>query len=406
MSTFGPAQGATALQGAAFLQGASALQGATALQGAAALQGAGGSMLGPQLAALVSGALTTNRDGIVGYWQPPGRAPAPLPTEYDELQKESISNPKLWGAGERAGLYDFDLISRLHFAAVKDGAVVRHVEPDPPSSPTSAKYHRLFTAIRPDADKFRRQLDLIDSYAEIRSERAAEILAQLGPPIPFFSSIVFLDATRTRWTLELLSAALRLTFFVSMRVKHALACRRPHEYSSQIQPIIPAPLHGSLPSGHATEAFAIAIVLCRLLKAGGRSTHSDSSSTKQLMNQAARIAINRTVAGVHFPVDSAAGAALGLSLGEYFVSRCSGGQGFQAWRFDGQIYPDTRDFFWEDFFDAETETRIQAPLGFDAETQTPIEVPFSVKDGDATFAPHGHSTILKWLWDKAVDEWR
>ena len=39
------------------------------------------------------------------------------------------------------------------------------------------------------------------------------------------------------------------------------------------------------------------------------------------MNQAARIAINRTVAGVHFPVDSMAGQLLGLTVAEYFIKR-------------------------------------------------------------------------------------
>ena len=115
-----------------------------------------------------------------------------------------------------------------------------------------------------------------------------------------------------------------------MRVEHSLACRRPHEYSSQIQPMIPVALHGTLPSGHATEASTFAYVLWILLRDSGRK----ELWGEQLMRQASRIAVNRTVAGVHFPVDSVAGAMLGLTLGQYLVARCKAASSYTAWKFD------------------------------------------------------------------------
>ena len=200
----------------------------------------------------------------------------------------------------------------------------------------SAGYQRLATVIRPTENVFYEQLRYLEEHADLRAERAAEILAQLGVPTPFFASIVSLHQERTRWTLELLFAALRFANFTVLRVKHALACRRPHEYSPRVQPIIQVPLHGTFPSGHATEAFVFALVFSELLRAGGRRPYQDVSIHKQMMAQAARIAINRTIAGVHFPVDSAAGAVLGLTLGNYFIARCGGAGKYEPWTFDGR----------------------------------------------------------------------
>jgi hypothetical protein len=40
-----------------------------------------------------------------------------------------------------------------------------------------------------------------------------------------------------------------------------------------------------------------------------------------------RVAENRTVAGVHYPMDNEAGRALGRSVAEYLVHRCTGSSG-------------------------------------------------------------------------------
>ena len=177
--------------------------------------------------------------------------------------------------------------------------------------------------------------------AELREDRASEILSQLGPPIAFWTPIVNLHPSRTPKTLELLDAALRLANFVEMRFKHALACRRPLEYSSQVQPMILTPGHGSLPSGHSTEAFIVAHVLAGLFGLGDKDV-----MRVQLMRQAARVAINRQIAGVHFPADSGAGQVLGSALAEYFLFRCKGEGQVRAWSFAPEDFGADSDFNW------------------------------------------------------------
>jgi hypothetical protein len=160
------------------------------------------------------------------------------------------------------------------------------------------------------------QLPLVQSWAELRDERAAEILAQIDNQIAFLGSVTGLNATKHPWTMEWLNAGLQFAVAVEMRFKHALACPRPVELSSQVQPIITTPLHGSYPMGHAAQAFMVAYALQRLI-----GWKTGDPGTIQLQRLAARISINRIVAGVHFPVDAIGGQLLGQTLGEYFVAR-------------------------------------------------------------------------------------
>ena len=178
--------------------------------------------------------------------------------------------------------------------------------------------------------------------------------------------------------------------FVHMRVKHALACRRPIEYSAQVQPMILTPAHGALPSGHATETFAAAFVLWKLL---GKTGDDEKRWGKQLMRLAARVAINRTVAGVHFPVDSAAGAILGITLGRYLLARCSGASDYVAWSFDGATYPADQDFFWDEL--------LQISNG----TLKSIAYSKQISSTSQSIDPAMQSKILTWLWNKAKAEW-
>ena len=180
---------------------------------------------------------------------------------------------------------------------------------------------------RPLRATFAQQIPLVLSWAELRNERATEIMAQIDPQYAFWSSIVYLHPDRTRRTFELINILLQFCVYVEMRFKHALACYRPVEYNAQVQPMITSPGHGTFPMGHATQAYAVAHVLKALLNLDPNPTvHPAKYATviEQLHRQAARIATNRVVAGLHFPADSMAGRMLGVALGEYFVWRCLG----------------------------------------------------------------------------------
>jgi hypothetical protein len=196
-------------------------------------------------------------------------------------------------------------------------------------------------------------------------------------------------------TMELIKVALMLASFVVQRFKHSLCVRRPHEYSPQIQPIIMTPGHGSYPSGHATQAFTIARLLLAL-QATAAANVPIPLLEQQLMAQAARIAINRTVAGVHFPVDSLVGQVLGMTLSNYFIARCGPEVPLAPppalplvgdWTFDGTDAT-IGDFNGGEFYDATNQA-------FVAQTFATTGNPISVNGSD----------LLHWLWTAAVAEW-
>jgi membrane-associated phospholipid phosphatase len=254
------------------------------------------------------------------------------------------------------------------------------------------------------------QLDHVYNYADLRRERSAEILSQIKGIDIFLGRLSPLHPERHRFTLELLAAFLRALVSAEMRIKHALAVPRPVEFSPQIMPMIQTPGHGTFPAGHAAESFMGATVLFALMKAGN-TRYADAGWDDRLARLAARISVNRVIAGVHFPVDLAAGLVLGLAVGRYFVALAKGKDSNEAgdpsttdlksYKFVGEEYG-RREFPWA------ADNKGWAAFPWAEILGTEIDLPKSLAEGtEVTFTlPDKERSPVRWLWRAAVKEWQ
>jgi len=154
------------------------------------------------------------------------------------------------------------------------------------------------------------QTDKVIRAAVEREDRLPEILTQATDFWPFYESVTGIHLERAPRLAELMAVVQDTAVHLVMLLKDVLAAKRPVELSSRVMPVIATPGHGSFPSGHATLA-ALTSELLHILMYRGRGNEQRSMHLDRL---ARRIAFNRVVAGVHFPVDSQAGYALGTLL--------------------------------------------------------------------------------------------
>jgi membrane-associated phospholipid phosphatase len=297
----------------------------------------------------------------------------------------------LWDKGQRLEACHIELTSGLNFPAPDPAKPATFTLTYANLAETTISNKVLVQLERPTDVIFRAQNTLVATYAGLRDDRGAEILAQTTPPIDFWGAVIGLQPHRHPWTLALLDLSFGLAVAIHMRFKHAFVCPRPSELSPQIQPMIPVPGHAAWPSGHATEAYLVATILQALMDAA--LPGNGSKYEQQLQRLAARIAVNRTVAGLHFPVDSAAGRLLGTVIGEFVIARCTGsavqGRGFVGPKFQGAALPSGNAFEPLDF---DPMLPIQGgPDYYEKLTQSP-----NVK----------LSTLLGFVWDQARDEWK
>jgi undecaprenyl-diphosphatase len=99
--------------------------------------------------------------------------------------------------------------------------------------------------------------------------------------------------------------AIEVASSVDGALKSAIGRARPFVGDPRVHPSIGLPHDPSMPSGHAMNAFAGAVLLAAVVP----------RARWPLLGLAALIALSRVYLGVHFPSDVIAGAILGAGLG-------------------------------------------------------------------------------------------
>jgi membrane-associated phospholipid phosphatase len=364
---------------------------------------------------MVTSSLITGREGIIAgdavrsLHQPPaaGRIPAmPYLVAADVMPWPHAREAANMQANVRMAMAESELYRSINITnsvpGGKDSAAHRSVV-------NSSNGAQVVTLDCPKAGVFEAQLPLVESYSALRAERQSEVLTQVVPQIAHWSAIAGLSAERHKHTLELMGATLRFVMVTVMQLKAAANVKRPAALSAVIQPMIQTPGYTAYPSGHATEASFIADLLPILM---GDPSHPLAVGTfagrsdgvwGQLYRLAHRVAENRVVAGLHYPVDSVAGMALGTMLSRHVLTMACPSMPTRGGANEPALNPNA----W-------MGAQAQAPTVAQALSASPVFGEAIDKPGgtafvlppSVAFAPNVHAgSVLADLWQLARREW-
>ena len=135
----------------------------------------------------------------------------------------------------------------------------------------------------------------------------------LGLSVGLLAGGLVFSAPGTRDTgRDALEASILSGVLVNYVLKPAFGRMRPYESNGETV-FEPFSSKGSFPSGHATEAFAVASVIS--MRSDGWVVPTIAWTTASL------VAVSRVVESHHFASDVVAGAVLGASIGRFVVRR-------------------------------------------------------------------------------------
>ena len=363
--------------------------------------------------AVVNPALTAAIESTRQALQDLKRIPDTWPQAFggDQLRIDDPSRLLRWQPDVRSTVVEFEAVAGISFETDDKSSrlVVYPSDPKASGNDVTSKRSILVTMSRPSVPVLIQQAGLVAEAAGDRvmpksgdvatRDRLTEITAQVVPPFAFWCAVLPIQPDRMPRTIELIQLTLALCSFAEQRFKHALAVPRPQYFDPKVVPAILTPSHGSLPSGHSTEAFAVSNMLYQLLACDAQSNApEDAALRRMLLALAARIANNRMVAGLHTPIDTSAGRMLGTVLADYLLARCTGRTSVLSGHFPGaELKAKGSKLFLED-----TEIIRNLPNVMGDELVGGNDLICTVEPAAAEIFK---SEALGWLWDKAREEW-
>jgi hypothetical protein len=265
-------------------------------------------------ATLMSQALRKVRDRICPPLDPRLKPQGTTTTPAKVLASGPLDPLWRWEEPYRIAAVVSELMGRL---SVTDTTIWWRQAPS--RSPTAGDYPLFELSPPTPAYNYSDQIDKVLRASVEREDRMVEILTQANDIGVFFDAITGLDRGQMPRLRELVEVAWEVSTQLVMLLKNNIASWRPYQRSARIVPVIETPGHGSLPSGHATLSEVTARLLDELLYKGNPNPEMRNRSV-YLERLARRIAFNRVAAGVHYPVDSFVGHALGGQLASTFIS--------------------------------------------------------------------------------------
>jgi membrane-associated phospholipid phosphatase len=156
------------------------------------------------------------------------------------------------------------------------------------------------------------ELDELARLGEYRAEALSEAIAQSTDMVGYWAGLLMFSPYSHPYTFRVARTAIVVGEFVVMHYKRLYQRPRPSQLSPALMPPIPIPGHASYPSGHATQAYLLSLMLGQVMPGVVSTTlTSGPGAPASLLDRLAeRVARNREVLGVHYRSDSVAGLDL------------------------------------------------------------------------------------------------